>query len=129
MSKKILLADDDENFVEVLRLRFESAGYTVVGALDGDEALAKIREENPDVVIADIGMPKIDGYMLVREMKSDDALKDIPIIILTGKDQMQDIFKVEGVMDYFMKPFEFKELLKKIEELLGLPHSGEIKKE
>ena len=118
MSKKILLADDDVHLVKVLTVRFEMAGYKVVGTYDGQEALQKMKEENPDLAILDISMPELDGYALVKEMKADDVLKHIPVIILSGKDQMQEIFKVEGVSVYFVKPFKFEEVLVKVEELL-----------
>lgn len=119
MSKKILFADDDANLMEVLLLRFKTAGYETVGTYDGDEALEKMRAERPDLLVMDIAMPKMNGYLLVREMKSDEALKNIPIIILSGKDSLQDLFEIEGVGAYLVKPFEFNDLLRKVKELLG----------
>ena len=119
MSKKILFADDDPHLVEVLLLRFKSAGYETVAAYDGEEALLKMRAEKPDLVVLDITMPKMNGYSLVREMKDDETLKNTPIIILSGKDTMQDIFQIEGVGTYLVKPFEFDELLGKVKEQLG----------
>ena len=119
MSKKILFADDDPHLVEVLLLRFKSAGYETVAAYDGEEALLKMRAEKPDLVVLDITMPKMNGYSLVREMKDDETLKNIPIIVLSGKDTMQDIFQIEGDGTYLVKPFEFDELLGKVKEQLG----------
>ena len=122
MSKKILFADDDVNLIEVLQLKFKSAGYDTVEAYDGEEALIKMRAEKPDLVVMDITMPKMNGYTLVREMKSDETLKRIPIIVLSGKDTMQDIFEIEGVETYLVKPFEFDDLLAKVKEKLGEDH-------
>ncbi len=119
MGKKILFADDDVNIIEILQLRFKSAGYDVVTAYDGEEALLKMRAEKPDLVVMDITMPKMNGYTLVREMKSDETLKNIPVIVLSGKDTMEDIFQIEGVGTYLVKPFEFDELLAKAKEQLG----------
>ncbi len=119
MSKKILFADDDAHLVEILLLRFKAAGYETVDAYDGEEALLKMRAQKPDLVIMDITMPKMNGYTLVREMKDDEALKNIPVIVLSGKDTMQDIFQIEGVGTYMVKPFEFDELLAKVKEMLG----------
>ena len=119
MAKKILFADDDANLMEVLLLRFKTAGFETVGAYDGEEALIKMRAEKPDLVVMDITMPKMNGYALVREMKSDADLKDIPVIVLSGKDSMQDIFQIEGVGTYLVKPFEFDDLLAKVKEQLG----------
>lgn len=119
MGKKILFADDDVNLMEILQLKFKSEGYDVVSAYDGEEALIKMRAEKPDLVVLDITMPKMNGYTLVREMKSDETLKGIPVIVLSGKDTMQDIFKIEGVGTYLVKPFEFDDLLAKVKEQLG----------
>lgn len=119
MGKKILFADDDKNLMEVLLLRFKKEGYETVDAYDGDEALTKMKVEKPDLVVLDITMPKMNGYALVREMKSDESLKDIPVIVLSGKDTMQDIFQIEGVGTYLVKPFEFDDLLGKVKEQLG----------
>ena len=119
MSKKILFADDDAHLMEVLLLRFKSAGYKTVDAYDGEEALLKMRAEKPDLIVMDITMPKMNGYTLVREMKADETLKDIPVIVLSGKDTMQDIFEIEGVGTYLVKPFEFDDLLGKVKEQLG----------
>jgi len=119
MGKKILLADDDPNLIQVLQLRFKKAGYEIVEAYDGDEALLKMRQEKPDLAVMDITMPKMSGYALVREMKADADLKHIPIIVISGKDSMQDIFKIEGVGTYLVKPFDFAELLTKVKEQLG----------
>jgi len=118
MNKKILVADDDKHLVKILMVRFETSGYDVVGTHDGREALEKMKEENPDLAVLDIAMPELDGYALVKEMKADEALKHLPVIILTGKEQMEEIFKMEGIADYFVKPLKFEELLKKVEELL-----------
>ena len=119
MGKKILFADDDAHLMEVLLLRFKSAGYETVDAYDGEEALLKMKAEKPDLIIMDIAMPKMNGYTLVREMKSDETLKNIPVIVLSGKDNMQDIFEIEGIGTYLVKPFEFDELLGKVKEKLG----------
>ena len=119
MSKKILFADDDAHLLEVLLLRFQSAGYETVAACDGEEALLKMRAEKPDLVVLDITMPKMNGYSLLREMKADESLKDIPVIVLSGKDTMQDIFQIEGVGVYLVKPFEFDDLLSKVKAQLG----------
>lgn len=119
MGKKILFADDDPNLMEVLLLRFKNAGYETVDAYDGEEALLKMRAEKPDLIVMDITMPKMNGYTLLREMKADEALKHIPAIVLSGRDTMQDIFEIEGVGTYLVKPFEFDDLMAKVKELLG----------
>lgn len=84
--KKILLADDDELLLKTYRTMFERAGYQVCEAQDGEEAEHKVQTEKPDLVVLDVAMPKKDGLMVMKSLRSDDSTKDIPIIILTAKD-------------------------------------------
>lgn len=112
--KKILIVDDEPELVEMLRMRLEASDYEVVSANDGEEGLQKTKSEKPDLVVLDIMMPKKDGYTFVKEMKTDKTTKHIPVIVLTAKTKMQDLFEMEGVKDYVVKPFESKELLAKI---------------
>ena len=117
MAKRILITDDQREFVEVMKTRFEKEGYEIATAYDGEECLKKVKAEPPDLIIMDITMPKMDGYTVVRGIKADEKIKDIPIIILTGRDQMEDIFKMEGVKEYVVKPFEYEDLLEKIKKI------------
>ena len=119
MAKKILIVDDQRELVEAMKMRFEDAGYDVFEAYDGKECLEKARKELPDLIIMDVAMPQMDGYEAVREIKGDDAIKKIPIFILTGKDQMEDIFKIEGIQEYILKPFDYKVLLGMVKKLFG----------
>jgi len=119
MPKKILLTDDDKDLIEVVGLRFEKDGYTVVRAYNGEECLEKAKAELPDLIIMDVSMPKMDGYSAVKALKADAAVRHIPVIILTGKDQMEDIFKMEGVKEYLVKPFEFDVMAQKVKDILN----------
>ncbi len=118
--KKILLVDDETDFVDVVRTRLEANKYQVTPAYDGEEALAKVREERPDLIILDIVLPKINGFDVCRKLKIDNKYKDIPIILLTAKFQKSDIEfgKAMGAEAYIVKPFEPEMLIKKIKELL-----------
>ena len=118
MSKKILLTDDDKDLVEVMSLRLEREGYTILRAYDGDECLDKARAELPDLIIMDVSMPKMDGYSALKAIRTDKAIRHIPVIILTAKDQMEDIFKMEGVKDFFVKPFEYEDVAQKVRSIL-----------
>ncbi len=120
MDKKrlILVVDDEADVVSVLSKRLEDSGYEVMAASDGQEGLQKINKEKPDLIILDIGMPRMDGYTLMRELKSNADFKSIPVIVLTARGQMQDLFKMEGVKDYMTKPFKSEELLERIKKLL-----------
>ena len=107
MDKKILIVDDDRELVATMKEWFELEGYTIVTAYDGEECIAQARKEQPGLIIMDVSMPKMDGYSAVKLIKADEDIKHIPIIVLTGKDQMEDIFKMEGVREYVVKPFEY----------------------
>lgn len=118
MAKRILVIDDEVQLVSMITLRLESAGFEVISAFDGEAGMEELKKGGIDLVILDIGMPKMDGYTFVKEAKADDALKDIPIVVLTGKDRMKDMFEAEGIKDYLVKPFEADELLNKINDYL-----------
>jgi two-component system alkaline phosphatase synthesis response regulator PhoP/two-component system response regulator VicR len=114
MAKKILVIDDEPNVVKMVRSRLEAANYEVIAALNGKEGLEKVKSEKPDLIILDILMPQMDGYTFMREVRSTNSLKHIPIVILTAKDKMRDLFAIEGIKDYITKPFKAEELLQAI---------------
>lgn len=119
--KKILIADDRYEVVELVKATLEGEDYQVIDASDGREALEKIKREKPDLVLLDIIMPKMDGFEVLSEVKKDPRTKDIPIIMLTAKGQKVDKEKGKrlGALDYIVKPFSPSRLLIKIEEVLG----------
>lgn len=119
MSKKILVIDDEPQFVQVLKVRLEANGYGVVTAGDGIAGLETWKKEKPDLIILDIMMPELDGYSFVQDSKTNPDLNPCPIIVLTAKPGFDEIFKIEGVKDYIVKPFNDKELLEKIRKYLG----------
>ena len=118
--KKILLVDDEVDFVEMMRDRLEANKYEVIPAYDGEEALEKVKEEKPDLIILDIMIPLIDGFDVCRKLKINDNYKDIPIIMLTAKFQPVDVRfgKAMGADAYLTKPTDSKILLAKMKELL-----------
>lgn len=120
-SKKILVVEDDLVTQKVLSARLEITGYDVITAVDGEEALNKARKENPDAVVLDLMLPKMTGYEVCRMLKFDDKYKRIPIIILSSLDQQDEREKAvkAGADAYFIKPFDLKLLLAKIEDFLG----------
>ena len=115
--KKILIVDDEPDFIQMLRLRLEDEGYAVDSATDGQEGLIKARNFKPDVILLDILMPGKDGYTMLRELRLDGEVRGIPVIVTTAKTGMSDLFKMEGVGDYLIKPFADSELLNRIEKL------------
>ena len=118
--KRILLIDDEVDFVDVLRVRLENSNYEVIVAYDGEEGLEKAEREEPDLIILDIVLPKISGFDVCRKLKIDENLKNTPIIMLTAKFQANDIkFGVAmGADAYIAKPFEPQVLMGKMRELL-----------
>ncbi|MCX5696987.1 MAG: response regulator [Candidatus Omnitrophica bacterium] len=121
MSKKrILLVDDEEDLVKTVAFRLEANGYEVTSAYNGMEAIDKVHKDNPDLVILDIMLPKIDGYKVCGLLKKDPRYKDIPIIMFSARAQESDIKMGEeaGADAYITKPFEPQALLEKIRELL-----------
>ena len=117
--KKILVVDDDPGIVELLRIRLENNGYQVTTANNGAVGLQKAQELKPDLILLDIGMPQIDGCTFVREIKKMDEVNKIPIIVLTGKDYLQNYLFEEGIEAYLIKPVIIKEMLGKLKSILG----------
>lgn len=118
--KTILLADDEADFVEMLKLRLEKQGYKVIVAQDGMEAIDKAKKFQPDLILLDIIMPRLDGELVILRMKSDPETEQIPIIMLTGVGDIHDVHMSAnlGADAYFTKPFDTQALLAKIKELL-----------
>ena len=121
MSKKrILVVDDEVDLVETVRFSLELEGYDVLAAYNGEEALNQARKENPDLILLDLMLPKLDGYKVCRLLKFDERYKHIPILMLTAKIQEKD--KVTGMEtganEYITKPFEMDELMKKVKGYL-----------
>lgn len=124
---KIMVVDDDLFILEIIKMQFESLDYRVVTAADGEEALEKVPEELPDLIILDIMMPKIDGYEVCRRLKANRLTAKIPIIMLTAKAQKEDKFwgRDAGADDYVTKPFISRELESLVEKFLKLHRQGE----
>ena len=119
--KKILIIDDYPNFVEVLKIRLEKLGYEVSSAYEGPEGLRRAQNDNPDLILLDIMLPKMNGYKVSRCLKFDEKYKDIPIIMLTSRRKESDISlgKTTGADEYLTKPFDNAELIQLIEKYLG----------
>lgn len=116
---KILVVDDEKDVVELVTFLLEKDGYSVVTANNGREALEKVPQENPDLILLDVMMPEIDGYTVQTQLLENPVTKDIPIIILTAKGQLKDVFAMSSnVTAYIEKPFDPKSLRAKIQEAL-----------
>jgi len=124
--KRILIVDDEEDIVNVLRFRLEANNYAVLSASEGQEGLNKARAEKPDLIILDLMLPKLDGYKVCRMLKFDESYKSIPIIMFTARAQKKDeeLGMEMGADAYIAKPFEPEVLLAKIKELLEKTQGG-----
>ena len=117
---KILFADDDLILHRVLAHRMKREGISVVSAFTGREALEKAKQDPPDLVILDGMMPELDGFAVLREWKHQEALKRIPVLMLTARNREGDIVGAleEGAVDYVTKPFNISELVARVKRLI-----------
>jgi two-component system, OmpR family, alkaline phosphatase synthesis response regulator PhoP len=131
--QKHVLAIDDENHIRrLVEVNLMRAGYRVTTACDGQEALEKLAEDRPDLIVSDVMMPRIDGFELLRRLQADPATCDIPILMLTAKAQDRDIFEgwSMGASGYLTKPFNPAELITWVRRTLEAPavlDSGRIR--
>ena len=119
---RILIVDDHEDNIELLRARLEARGYCIDTAMDGEQALARVANTAPDLILLDVMMPRIDGFEVVRRLKADKTLPFIPIILQTALDSTEH--KVEGLDagadDYITKPINFAELEARVKSMLRI---------
>jgi two-component system, cell cycle response regulator len=119
---RILIVDDHEDNIELLRARLEARGYCIDTAMDGEQALARVANTAPDLILLDVIMPRIDGFEVVRRLKADKTLPFIPIILQTALDSTEH--KVEGLDagadDYITKPINFAELEARVKSMLRI---------
>jgi CheY-like chemotaxis protein len=120
-SKRILICDDDPVILRLLQVNLELEGYEVLLAHHGEHAIEVATEQNPDLVILDIMMPKLDGYQTCQRLKASDSTKEIPVVFLSAKAQQTDIERGKefGVADYLTKPFDPNDLIDVVQRLVG----------
>ena len=117
MARKMLIVEDDEHIAERLTLYMEREGFETASAVDGEEALEKFKSFDPDIVLLDVMIPKLDGWGVLSEIRADSKT---PVIMLTAKSELND--KVSGLQmgadDYITKPFEMKEVIARVHAVL-----------
>ena len=120
MEEKILVIDDEMHIVELLKFNLEVNGYVVDYSLDGFDGYHKAKEFKPNLILLDWMLPNISGMDVLKKIRNDEELKDIPVIMLTAKNMERDKVKglEEGSDDYITKPFGIKELLARINSVL-----------
>ena len=121
MSHRIVLAEDDPQIARLTSFKLEKEGFEVIWEKDGGAAFESIKSNLPDLVLLDIMMPVMNGYQVLKKMKEDDDIKNIPVIMLTAKGQERDVVTgIEmGAEDYIVKPFRPAELTARIKKILG----------
>lgn len=114
---KILVADDDRELSDILSFALSRAGFAVVTAADGEQALARFRSEQPALVLLDVSMPRLDGFEVCRRLRAESA---VPILMLTVRDEEEEILRAFdlGADDYVTKPFSPKQLVARIKAAL-----------
>ncbi len=122
---KILVVDDDEAINELVKINLEFFGYEVITAKDGIQGFTLAKQELPDLIVLDVMMPEVDGFTVAKRVRENPSTKDIPILMLTAMNQLQDKIKGFdlGVDDYLVKPFEMEELKVRVRALLKRTNS------
>ncbi len=126
--KKIIVVDDEKTICDALEYLLTNEGYEVITAHDGEDALLKVQDEDPDLVILDVMMPGMNGFKVSRAIRKDPVYKRLPILILTVMDNKNDKIAGHnsGADEYMVKPFELDELIVRVKCLLKVPAFGGI---
>jgi DNA-binding response OmpR family regulator len=117
----VLCADDDEDILSLVSLRLQRAGFQVATAADGEEAMQVARDRRPALAVLDVMMPKRTGYEVLAELRGDELLRGMKVILLSARVQEGDVARGmdAGADAYLVKPFRAQDLVSKVEELLG----------
>ena len=127
-NKKIIAADDEAHILHIVSMKLRNAGYEVVTAMDGEEALELCQTEHPDMLITDYQMPYMSGLELCKELRRDEQTKGIPTLMLTarGFDIETDEMTEAGITAVLAKPFSPREVLQRVKDLIGEPQEAPI---
>jgi len=122
MSKKVLLCDDEIHIVRTAEIRLAQAGFEVRIAHDGQEAWEAILEDQPDVLVTDLQMPRVDGFELIRRVRANASTRDMPVLMLTAKGfelAREELMEKWGISSVLSKPFSPRELVRLIDLALS----------
>ena len=126
MAKTILIIEDDKFLRELIAQKLSKEDYEISEAIDGEEGMSKVKEEKPDLILLDLIMPDMDGFMTLKELQKDHLLASIPVIILSNLGQQDDIDKAKqlGAVDFLVKAhFTPNEIIDKINKILNKKES------
>ena len=122
MGKKIMIVDDEESLIELVRAILEGEGYEVISAMNGEEALEKLKTVKPDLILLDMMMPGMSGREVCERIRKNPKTKDLKIAFLTVakfSEAGKDILKKMNVADYITKPFDNEDLVRRVKKLVG----------
>ncbi|MCA9407758.1 MAG: response regulator [Candidatus Omnitrophica bacterium] len=111
MQKKVLIIDDDPDMLKLVKVNLEAKGFKIYATHSGKEGLAIWKKDQPDLILLDVLMPEMDGLSFMREVQSRTDLKNIPIVVLSAKEGIRELFTMDGIVGHVSKPFEYDELL------------------
>lgn len=116
MSRTVMIVDDDNDIVELTRLVLERGGYRVCSAGSGMEALKRVHNERPDLILLDINMPEMDGWQVLKVLKLDETTRAIPVAMFSIRGEVRDKVRglQDGACDYVAKPFTYDELIGRV---------------
>jgi len=117
---KIVIAEDERDIRDLITFTLQFAGHEVISTANGAEAVEAVRREMPDIVLMDVRMPRLTGYDACRQLKADEATRDIPVVFLSAKGQEAEVKEglEAGAIDYILKPFAPDQLTARVEEIL-----------
>ncbi|MFH1355232.1 MAG: response regulator [Candidatus Omnitrophota bacterium] len=121
MARKILIVDDEPDLLKVATFRLKKAGYEIINAVNGKEAIELTQQNMPDLILLDLILPSIRGDEVCRQLKNNDKLQHIPVLLFTAStmDDLSAKVKEVGADGYLTKPFELEDLLSKVKRLIG----------
>jgi len=124
-SKRILIIDDDPTLPPILKAYLQTKGYAVATSADGFDGLSQIIIEDPDLIIVDALLPKMNGLQFMKRLRENETMRKIPVIMMSAKPNMKDFFSDFNIEEFLRKPFGMEDLLPKIEKLIGKPSHTE----
>lgn len=124
MDVRILVIDDNAKTLHFIESVLKTNGYEVVTALSGESAFKAINIQRPDLIVSDLEMPEMDGFMFYKKLKDDPLISDIPFMIMTEREKMEDPFRVLGVNGFIVKPFRPDDLVAKVRSILLIDDNG-----
>ncbi|HAV92350.1 TPA: two-component system response regulator [candidate division WOR-3 bacterium] len=122
--KKILIIDDDEDIISLIKIILENESYSVIGASSGEEGIKTAIKQKPELILLDIMMPIMDGWEILKMLRTEESTRKIPVAMLTCKTDVKDKLTglQEGAIDYITKPFSPEELIERVDKIFKILH-------